>query len=154
MPGTGDLLVTAPKSTTSERWANATGGGGPPAEKSAPQLLNEMLARLGMGPANFEVTHSSGLPNAMTFVMEVKLFGHVYSGTAKSKKAARTLAAEAAVADQKAWYEPNMRHREEEPEEEEQGTEDLGKEEVQDVDGGEGDGDVSDRGQLPGSYPS
>jgi hypothetical protein len=160
MPGTGDLQVTAPNSTTSERWANATGGGGPPAEKSAPQLLNEMLARLGMGPANFEVTHSSGLPNAMTFVMELKLFGQVYSGTAKSKKAARTLAAEAAVADQKAWYEPNMRHKEQAEEEEEQGTEDLGEEgegeekEVQDVDRGEGDGDVSDRGQLPGSYPS
>ena len=27
MPGTGDLQVTAPNSTTSERWANATGGG-------------------------------------------------------------------------------------------------------------------------------
>ena len=170
MPGTSDLVVTAPTST-SERWALATAkvsnSGAAPPEKPPPQVLNEMLARLGMGPANFEVIQATGMPNAMTFGVQLTLFGHVYTGTAKNKKSARTLAAEAAVADQEAWYKPNRRARgdenegehnvkgeEEEEEEEEEARREQEKDNLPVVDDRPGNAaGPKDRGQLPGSYP-
>jgi hypothetical protein len=108
-------------------------------DKSPVQLLNEMLARLGMAAATYGVTEVSGTPDNRTFVMKVTLLGHTYSGTGKSKKRAKTATAETAVNAAAEWYEPHRLKRgkkgdSEEPvgekEDEEAGEEDNGEEVV------------------------
>ena len=153
-------MLTAPvtsSSGSSEAAAAALAAGGPSGqqqpgsvvEKSPVQLVNEMLARLAQGPAVFDVVQRSGQPNAPSFLMQVSLMGQTYTGEGRSKKLAKSRAAEKALLDTEAWFWSRMRRLQEET-------------------GGGGGGDVrkqeeggpekeidasSDQGRLPGSDP-
>jgi Double-stranded RNA binding motif len=130
--------------------ADPSGGGLPPAagEKSPVQLINEMLARLGQGPAAFELMSQGGPPNAPFFLMQVRLVDQTYTGEGRSKKLAKTRAAEKALLDTEAWYWPGMRQRQRD--EEKSG----GGDEKGDISGGgAGEEHKDDESRQPGSYP-
>ena len=151
-------VLTAPvtsSSGSSEAAAAALAAGGPSGqqqpgsvvEKSPVQLVNDMLARLAQGPAVFDVVQRSGQPNAPSFLMQVSLMGQTYTGEGRSKKLAKSRAAEKALLDTEAWFWSRMRRLQEET----GGGGDVRK---QEEGGPEKEIDASsDQGRLPGSYP-
>ena len=155
-------MLTAPvtsSSGSSEAAAAALAAGGPSGqqqpgsvvEKSPVQLVNEMLARLAQGPAVFDEVQRSGQPNAPSFLMQVSLMGHTYTGEGRSKKLAKSRAAEKALLDTEAWFWSRMRRLQEETGGGGGGGGDVRK---QEEGGPEKEIDASsDQGRLPGSYP-
>jgi hypothetical protein len=155
--GGGDEKPTASVTASVAAAIAGPSGGLPPSDNKSPvQLINEMLARLGQGPAAFELVTAGGQPNAPFFLMQVRLMDQTYTGEGRAKKLAKTRAAEKALLDTEAWYWPGIRRRQREEEQSGGDGGDGGEKVVEGSSGvgvGEGDGGGSSVGRQPGSYP-
>lgn len=85
-------------------------GPAPPLDsKPALQRLNEMTSKMKVS-CEYETVSEVGPPNDRVFTMSVRLKEKLYTGQAKTKKAAKQAAAAAAIEDQDNWYCPPVHH--------------------------------------------